>query len=475
MEILKIDMTSGEVTKVKPGHELEMLGGRALTSHLINQQVPALCDPLGKENLLIFSPGLLAATSVVNTGRLSIGAKSPLTGGIKESNAGGVPARAMAKLGIKAVVIEGKPKEGSCFHLVIDKEQQVHLIDASGEMGKGTYQTVEAVLKNFGEKNAVLAIGPAGEKKMLSASIQSMDPSGKPSRSAARGGLGAVMGSKGLKSLVISTEGTVRNPISDKDAFQELSRRFASSIKSDGWSGSVLPDFGTASILSNSNFSGALPTMNAREGVFENADKISGDAVADRIKERGGKRRHKGCSKCIINCSNVFVDKEGKEITSALEYETLWSMGAMLGIDDLDAIAQLDRLCDDIGLDSMNTGVAVAIAMDAGVIEFGDSKAAIELVKSVRQENELGRLIGDGPDAVGKHLNHSRVPTVKGQSIAGYDPRAMPGMGVTYATSPMGADHTAGFVGGVRGSVETLLNTSLSSPPRGTNSIFSNP
>lgn len=271
------------------------------------------------------------------------------------------------------------------------------------------------------------------------------------------------MGSKGLKSLVISTEGAYKDTLADKEAFQALSRKFAGAIKSDGWSGSVLPDFGTASILSNSNFSGALPTLNAREGVFEHADKISGDAVADRIKERGGKRKHKGCSKCIINCSNIFVDKEGKEITSALEYETLWSMGAMLGIDDLDAIAQLDRLCDDIGLDSMNTGVAVAVAMDVGALEFGDSKAAIDLVKTVAQETEMGRLIGDGPDAVGKHFNHSRVPTVKGQSIAGYDPRAMPGMGVTYATSPMGADHTAGFVGGVRGPVETLLNTSLSS------------
>ena len=138
-------------------------------------------------------------------------------------------------------------------------------------------------------------------------------------------------------------------------------------------------------------------------------------------------------------------------------------MGAMTGIDDLDAIARLDFLCDDIGLDTMNTGVALAVAMDAGGIRFGDAKAAIEIVASAAQGTKMGRLIGHGPEAVGHHLNHSRVPTIKGQSIAGYDPRAMPGMGVTYATSPMGGDHTAGFVGGASASNDTLRNASKSS------------
>ena len=138
-------------------------------------------------------------------------------------------------------------------------------------------------------------------------------------------------------------------------------------------------------------------------------------------------------------------------------------MGAMTGIDDLDAIARLDFLCDDIGLDTMNTGVALAVAMDAGYISFGDAQAAIDMVASVAKGTKMGRIIGHGPDIVGAHLGHSRVPTVKGQSIAGYDPRSMPGMGVTYATSPMGGDHTAGFVGGARGSTDMLINASKSS------------
>jgi aldehyde:ferredoxin oxidoreductase len=271
------------------------------------------------------------------------------------------------------------------------------------------------------------------------------------------------MGAKGLKALVVSRQGRAARPIADSEGFLEASKRFAAAIRRDGWSGRVLPEYGTASILANTDASGALPTRNARQGSFEGADRINGDAVADTIRQRGGKTAHKGCGRCIINCSNVYVDASGRPITSALEYETLWAMGAMTGIDDLDAIARLDFLCDDIGLDTMNTGVALAVAMDAGIMSFGDGPAAIEMMESVAKGTQMGRLIGHGPDAVGDHLNHSRVPTVKGQSIAGYDPRAMPGMGVTYATSPMGSDHTAGFVGGVRGSTDTLRNASTSS------------
>jgi aldehyde:ferredoxin oxidoreductase len=251
--------------------------------------------------------------------------------------------------------------------------------------------------------------------------------------------------------------------MADAEGFREVSKRFAAAIKRDGWSGSVLPEYGTASILANTDASGALPTRNARQGSFDGADKINGDAVAHTIRQRGGKTTHKGCSQCIINCSNVYVDASGEPITSALEYETLWAMGAMTGIDDLDAIARLDFLCDDIGLDTMNTGVALAVAMDAGILQFGNAQAAIEMVASVAQGTKMGRLIGHGPETVGCHLKHSRVPTIKGQSIAGYDPRAMPGMGVTYATSPMGGDHTAGFVGGAGGSIDRLRNASKSS------------
>jgi len=194
------------------------------------------------------------------------------------------------------------------------------------------------------------------------------------------------------------------------------------------------------------NAVGAFPTRNARDGQFDEFEKISGETMAEIIKKRGGINAHMGCAQCIIRCSNEYVDEKVDYVTSSLEYETIWSMGGMLGNGDLDSIAKLDFLCDDIGLDTISTGVAMGIAMDAGYRKFGDGKAAIAMVEEVAEGTDFGRILGNGPVAVGEHFNHDRVPVVKGQSIAAYDPRVINGMAVTYATTPMGGDHTAGFV-----------------------------
>jgi aldehyde:ferredoxin oxidoreductase len=254
------------------------------------------------------------------------------------------------------------------------------------------------------------------------------------------------MGSKGLKALIVDRSGKSPAPLVESEAFKEASKAYAKAVKEDEFSGEILPELGTAALVEAINAAGAFPTCNATKGQFEGAGKISGEAMAEMIKKRGGKTTHKGCAQCIIDCSNEFVDSDGKYVTSSLEYETIWSMGGMIGNDDIDAIARLDFLCDDIGLDTINTGVAVAVAMDAGYKSFGDGAAAIAMVEEVAANTELGNVIGNGPVAVGKHFNHHRVPTVKGQSMAAYDPRAIQGMAVTYATTPMGADHTAGWV-----------------------------
>lgn len=460
MKFIRVNMTAGTISEEQIPERYASLGGRGLTSIMINDRVPADRDPLGKDNLLVFAPGLMGGTPLVNTGRLSIGAKSPLTGGIKESNVGGTMADALCRLGIRAVIVEGKAPGGVFYHLLIEPDGRVSLIDANDCLKMRNYALAERLLERYGAKNAIMSIGPPGEMGLRSASIQGTDPSGKPCRAAGRGGLGAVMGSKRLKTFIISRQGKKSKFIADPDTFKERSKRFAAAIRHNGWSGRVLPEFGTASILANMDASGALPTRNGRQGSFEGADRINGDTMATTIKQRGGKTTHRGCSQCIIRCSNVYVDATGEPITSALEYETLWAMGAMTGIDDLDAVARLDFLCDDLGLDTMNTGVALAVAMDAGILSFGDAQAALEMVESVTKGTEMGLLVGNGPDSVGRHLCHFRVPTVKKQSIAGYDPRAMPAMGVTYATCPMGADHTAGFVGSERGSTEMLIKFS---------------
>jgi len=445
MKILRVDMVTGSISYENTKPAFTGMGGRGLTSSLISKEVPPQCDPLGPDNKLIFAPGYLSGSSFINSSRLSVGSKSPLTGGIKESNVGGTIAADLGHIGISAIIIEGKPEDNHFYILKIDNKGEAALIDAAPLWGKRTYELVSNLKETYGDRNSITCIGPAGEFQLSSASIQSTDNDGRPCRAAGRGGLGAVMGSKGLKAIVVERNGKQAEPIQDQEAFNDGGRKFAKAVLADDFTGD-LAEFGSAVLVEPINAAGAFPTRNARAGQFEDADKISGETMTEIIKSRGGKQNHKGCAQCIINCSNEYVDEQGEYVTSSLEYETIWSMGGMLGNGDLDSIAKLDFLCDDIGLDTSSTGVAIGIAMDAGYKEFGDAKGAIEMIEEVAKGSEFGKLIGHGPVHVGNHFKHDRVPVVKGQSIAAYDPRVINGMAVTYATTPMGADHTAGFV-----------------------------
>ena len=449
MKFIRVNMSTKAVSVEDVSEQYKGLGGRGLTSVMVNEEVPPQCDPLGPENKLIFAPGILTGTSLVNTSRISIGAKSPLTGGIKESNVGGTVAAALGRLGITAVIVEGQAPQGELNFLRIDKGGNTSLISAQDYKGMRTYQLVEKLLGDYGEKTSVLCIGPAGEYRLTAASIQSSDIDGRPCRAAGRGGLGAVMGAKGLKALIVDQGGKSADAITDSKAFNEAAKAVAKAIQEDHMSGNVMPTLGTASLVAPVNSMGAFPSYNATKGVLDGWEGVSGEAMAELIKKRGGNTTHMGCTQCIVNCSNEFVDEKGKYITGSLEYETIWATGGMTGIADLDTIAKLDFLCDDIGVDTMSTGVAVAVAMDAGHKKFGDGKAAIEMVEEIAKGTAFGNVMGNGPAAVGKHFKHERVPVVKGQSIAAYDPRAMLGNGVTYATSPMGGDHTAGNLVGL--------------------------
>jgi aldehyde:ferredoxin oxidoreductase len=448
MKFIKVNMSNKTIAVDDVPQDYLGLGGRGLTSIMINSEVPPTCDPLGPDNKLIVAPGLLSGTPLVNTSRISIGAKSPLTGTIKESNAGGTVAAALGHLGITAVIIEGQAADGELSFLRIDRQGAASLLPAQEYKGRRTYALVKSILEEYGEKTSVLCIGPAGEYQLAAASIQASDIDGRPCRAAGRGGLGAVMGAKGLKAIIVDQGGRNADPIADPEAFKEANKVIVKLVKEHPMAGQVMPALGTAGLVAPVNSMGAFPSYNATQGEMAGWQKISGEAMAELIQKRGGNTTHMGCAQCIVHCSNEFVDEDGKYVTSSLEYETIWATGGMTGIDDLDTIARLDYLCDDIGVDTMSTGVAVAVAMDAGYKEFGDRAAAIEMVENIAMGNEMGKIIGNGPAAVGKHFNHHRVPVVKGQSIAAYDPRAMLGNGVTFATSPMGADHTAGNVVG---------------------------
>ncbi|SNT10056.1 aldehyde:ferredoxin oxidoreductase [Anaerovirgula multivorans] len=446
-KFIRVDMTTLKVTTEKVPEKYVGLGGRALTSNFVNDEVKPTCHALGKNNKLIFAPGLLSGTTAPNSGRISVGAKSPLTGTIKESNAGGSFSQKMAKMGIKALVVEGIPADDKFYVIKIDGKR-VTIDEAPAEIlgGCGNYKAIEVLSGKYGEKVGIALAGPAGEYRLPSANISFKDPEGNI-RSAGRGGLGAVMGSKKIKAIVIDDTGAGAVPIAEPEKFRAASKVFAKVILDHPVAGQGLAAFGTNVLVNIMNEAGGLPSKNFTTGRIDWNDNISGETVNATIKERGGdgKVSH-GChAGCVIRCSQWYPDKQGKYITSGFEYETIWGLGADAGIKDLDEIAYIDREMDDIGVDSIETAVAVAAAMEGGLLPWGDGKAVLDAVKQIAVPTPLGRLLGSGTEAIGKACGLFRVPVVKGQSIPAYDPRNVKGIGLTYATTPMGADHTAGY------------------------------
>ncbi|MCP4576303.1 MAG: aldehyde ferredoxin oxidoreductase [Deltaproteobacteria bacterium] len=443
-KILRVNMTELSTNSEEISSDYQGLGGRGLTSAIINKEVDPTCSPIGPNNKLVFAPGLLGGTNCANSGRISVGGKSPLTGGIKEANSGGQAGGYLSKLGIAAIVIEGMPKEDKLYKLLIGKDK-CDLLEADELKGMGNYATVDKLKGEYGLKTGYVSIGQAGEWKMPSASVAFTDRELHPTRHAGRGGLGAVMGSKGLKAIVIDPEGGESAPLVDKEAFKAATKRFAKALMDHPVTSEGLPTYGTDVLINVINEAGALPTRNFSSGRFEGADKVGGETLNKVTVERKGNPTHGCMSGCVIRCSGIYLDQKGAFVSKWPEYETVWAFGPNCEIDDLDAIARIDRACDDIGVDTIETGNAVAVAMEGGIKEFGDVAGAEELVNEIGKGTPLGRILGAGAGAVGKAFGVRRVPVVKNQALPAYDPRAVKGVGVTYATSPMGGDHTAGY------------------------------
>jgi len=311
----------------------------------------------------------------------------------------------------------------------------------------GNYDLVDKMKAEYGEKVHCISIGPAGEMKMSAASIAFTDMEQRPTRHAGRGGVGAVMGAKGVKAIVLDDEGTTARAPADPEKFKAANKEWVAGLRKHPVTGEGLPAYGTNVLTNVINEAGAYPTRNFSTGQFEGASKISGETQAELENARGGEgSATHGCHRgCVIRCSGTFYDKNGNFLTKQPEYETVWSHGGNCGIDDIDAIAQLDRLDDDYGVDTIEMGAAIGVAMEGGVAEFGDAEAAINLVKEVGQGTPLGRILGSGAAVTGQAYGVERVPVVKKQAMPAYDPRAVQGIGVTYATTTMGADHTAGY------------------------------
>jgi len=445
-KILRVNMggEAGPKIEIEPLGAYAGLGGRGMTSTIISKEVPPLCHPLGEDNKLVIAPGLLSGSAAAQSGRISVGCKSPLTGGIKESNSGGQAAQVLGRLGYAAIILEGKPEDDTLYKLFIDKDRVEISPDNQLKM-LGNYDLVDKMKAEYGDKIACISIGPVGEMKMASATVAVTDMELRPTRHAGRGGPGAVMGSKGLKVIVLDDTGLKRRPPKDPEKFKEANKKFVQGLKRHGVTGQGLPKYGTNVLTNILNEAGAYPTNNFSTGRFEGSEKISGEACAELEKSRGGIATH-GChTGCVIQCSGTYMDKDGQFLTKQPEYETIWAHGGNCGINDMDVIARIDRMDDDFGIDTIELGAAIGVAMEAGFAEFGDTEAAIRMVEEVGKGSHLGRILGSGAEVTGKTFGVERVPTVKGQAMPAYDPRGVQGIAVTYATSPMGADHTAGY------------------------------
>jgi aldehyde:ferredoxin oxidoreductase len=463
-KILRIDMGADGGPKLTEDQlgDYAGIGGRALTSTLVGKEVPPDCHPLGADNKLVIAPGLLSGSAASMSGRISVGCKSPLTGGIKEANSGGQGAQVMARLGYAAIVLEGKPKDDSLYKVIIDKDGARIEADNSLKM-LGNYDLVDKLRSAYGEKVACISIGPAGEMKMGAASVAFTDMEQRPTRHAGRGGVGAVMGSKGVKAIVLDDAGMKMRAPKDPEKFKAANKTFVEGLRKHPVTGEGLPAFGTNVLTNVLSEAGGYPTRNFSVGQFEGASKISGETQAALENERGGEgSATHGCHRgCVIRCSGTFYDKNGNFLSKQPEYETVWAHGGNCGIDDIDAIARMDRMDDDFGLDTIEMGATIAVAMEAGLAQFGDAEGAIKLLKEVGEGTPLGRILGNGAAVTGRVFGVERVPVVKGQAMPAYDPRAVQGIGVTYATSTMGADHTSGYavatnILGVGGNVDPL-------------------
>ena len=445
LKVWRVNVRTRTVAKEPVPPSWERLGGRGLLARILLDEVDPACEPLGPKNKLVFAPGLLVGHMLSATDRLSVAGKSPMSGGFRESNSGGSTGLHMTSMGIKALILEDRPVEPGFWNLYLSLDE-VRWEPAGDLAGLGVFDSAQRLVAKFGQKVAIALLGPGGEHQLWTAGIQNLDKERVPGRINARGGLGAVMGSKRIKAIVFDDRGGQKPPIKDPDAFKAAQKAYTKAVMAHPVS-HTYRDYGTAANVLVCNALGALPTRNFSAGSFEHAESVSGERLRELLLKRGGDSdpSHACMAGCTIQCSNVFAGEDGKTIVSPLEYETIGLLGPNLGIGDLDVIARMNWEISDIGLDTIDVGAALGVACDAGLMTWGDGRRAMELIDEIRRNTPLGRILGMGAAMAGKVLGIERVPATKGIAMSAYDPRAIKGTGVTFATSTQGGDHTSGL------------------------------
>lgn len=443
--VYRVNTRTRKITREPLKEAWKLLGGRSLIAAVMTEEVNPKCDPLGKENKILFCTSLLAGTTVPMGHRLSVGGKSPLTGTIKEANVGGTAASMLAAHDIKMIVVEDFPEDGKWHIVKINQDGSADLIPAGDFAGLNNYALVDKCKARFGKDIGIMSIGVAGERGYKNSTIQLLDAAtGYPSRAAARGGVGSIMGSKKIKAVVIEkAKNKSKFPYADKQRYDEARKKFIESVLNDPRA-KAIKSVGTLLGIMGTGPTGILPVQNFSGKLFDKIAELNPEAFMKRMAVGGGRNAESCQPGCIIQCSNRFHDKDGNYLTSGLEYETIALLGSNCNISDYDYIARADRACDDLGIDTVELGATIGVCMEGGKIPWGDAAAAEKLIQEMHDGTEFGKLMGQGTEAVGKALGVKRIPTVKGQAMAGYDPRNLKGIGVTYATSPMGADHSAG-------------------------------
>ncbi len=442
----EIDLNSQEITaKQLTGNDIAK-AGRYLIAKTLNERGVATVDPLGPDNPLIFSAGPFAGTTFSNANRISVGCKSPLTGGVKEANGGGTFAYAMGRLEISGFTLNGQSDNWTVIHF--HKDGKITFDDASPYVGKDTYEAAKLLHEKYGKKVSLGLCGPVGEYQGLLAGINFSDQELRPSRLAARGGVGAVMGSKKVKAIVIDLH--KMPPLMDKKKTLGAVKEYATWVREDPVIQATFNPIGTMSMGDYTNHVGGIPVNNFTSGTQqEDPDKpfmMGGDYITELNNSRGGKHTHACMPGCLIQCSNVYADENGNEMTSPVEYETLALLGTNCGLTHPDNLATMNQYCNELGVDTIETGAMIAVLMDSGLAQFGDVDFMEHVFQELKAGTEKGKLWAQGTYRVGKHYGQHRIPTIKKQAISAYDPRVIEVTGLSMMSSAQGADHTAGNV-----------------------------
>jgi aldehyde:ferredoxin oxidoreductase len=442
---LDIDLDRRTINSRELHGEDIVKAGRYLIAKTLLELGAATVDPLSPQNPLIFSAGPFAGSSFSNANRTSVGCKSPLTGGIKEANGGGSFSYGLGQLRIAGFTLHGASPDWVVLHF--KKDGDIDFDDAAPYLGKGNFEAQDVLHKRYGKKVTIALCGPVGEYQGLLAGISFSDKDGRPSRLSARGGVGAVMGSKKVKAIVVDLDRIP--PFHEAKKVNASIKDYAKMLQADSMVANFYAKIGTMGMADLQNYMGGLPVRNFSAGQLVDTStgekfKMGGEYISQLNVSRGGDHTHACMPGCVIQCSNVYHDASGKEVVSPVEYETLGLLGTNCGLSDPDDLAQMNYIANDLGVDTIELGATLAVLMDAGLGVFGDVKFMTDCLAEIRRGTEQGRLWAQGTARVGEHYKVARVPVIKKQAISAYDPRVIEATGVTMMATAQGADHTAG-------------------------------